>query len=332
MNTARPVRGKRQRTPRKKREKKTEWRKRQLLGWNRYWKAPEVISAPGGTFQKIIAQYVVGAIQNIQKKKITVCDIGSAKGWMAAKISKLIPQAEVITVDAADLVPIQYLPKLKPGYRHARALAEKLPFLSKSVDALVSNFTLEYTNREAFMQEMRRTLKDDGKAILVLHHPKSGFVRVAEAEAMDSKRTIALYKQLFLYCKTSDPKHYDMGIEIVESMKAIDREPFYAGLAAAKRGEPEFRELVLNKTSYAIEEERQKYLQTNYLIRNKRKLFRDERHARAYFESHGFEVELVRTIKSPKQYLEGRGYRVITAAEKGEPLGYFVVLKKKAKK
>lgn len=95
-----------------------------------------------------------------------VLDVGCASGWLAARITKILPQASVTGVDVSQKM-IKYGRFKYPDINFVQADAQKLPFPKESFDLIVCTETLEHVvDPLGVLLEIRRCLAKKGEAII----------------------------------------------------------------------------------------------------------------------------------------------------------------------
>lgn len=95
-----------------------------------------------------------------------VCDVGCGDGRLISLLSRLCPEKRFVGLDVLRLLG-------RPANDYVRAPAERLPFKDAALDAVLCTFVLEYVDKRSSMQEISRVLRPYGRAVFVLHHPKS---------------------------------------------------------------------------------------------------------------------------------------------------------------
>ena len=125
------------------------------------------------------------------KAGMKILEIGSARGELAEEVAKAL-NAKMYTSDAA----CGKLNCTDRGIRkrHLIARAENLPYPGKKFDALMGVHFLEYTIIEETVAEMHRVSKDNGMAVLILHHPESKVLKKARNLAEDSAKLIRFWR------------------------------------------------------------------------------------------------------------------------------------------
>lgn len=129
-----------------------------------------------------------------------VVDIACGNGalvWIADEIlNKEAPTASVTGVDFADIDPFAALAKQASDYPLVRFIgntaAEQLPFADESVDLVVSQYGIEYTNLDESIPEVMRILKPNGRMAFIMHNSRSSVVAVATERLDDMKAVYAL--------------------------------------------------------------------------------------------------------------------------------------------
>ena len=107
---------------------------------------------------------VVGSLLN--KKDNKILDVGCAGGYSTLKISQVVPEAKLTGIDI-DGEFIYFARERYPGFRFLVADAERLPFRSRSFDAVVCTEVIEHLAApEKMIEEVWRVLKPKGKFIL----------------------------------------------------------------------------------------------------------------------------------------------------------------------
>jgi len=115
---------------------------------------------------------MVGEVIKYLQDAQSIVDIGYGNGYLLKVLREKYPQKELLGVEI-----IHRYPWPKESNIHALSgSTESLPFLNNTFDAVISTFVLDYVDKERAVDEIKRILRYDGKAVLFLHHPKSGLV------------------------------------------------------------------------------------------------------------------------------------------------------------
>lgn len=126
-----------------------------------------------------------------------VLDIGTGNGVLPALLCKLFPvdMPQVDAVDLAELAP-RWLGQLPVQHKdqihfYGGIEAEALPFSSAQFDLVVSQYGIEYAQREAAFAEVARVLRPRGRVCLLLHHADSHLALVANEECVHTRFLLA---------------------------------------------------------------------------------------------------------------------------------------------
>jgi ubiquinone/menaquinone biosynthesis C-methylase UbiE len=116
-------------------------------------------------------------ITNYLKDSESIADLGYSGGNLIEKLRSIYPNKDYVAVDL-------YRPLDKEIEKRVRSVAmvsdvENLPFVSESVDGIVSTFTFEYVDKGKFMKELTRVLKTNGKVAFTFHNNANQIVRGA---------------------------------------------------------------------------------------------------------------------------------------------------------
>lgn len=114
---------------------------------------------------------VEGIIKYLQDAQ-NIADIGYGNGYLLKILKEKYPQKELV---GAEIIHKYHWPK-ESNIHVLVGGTENLPFPNNTFDAVISTFVLDYVDKERAVDEIKRVLKYDGKAVLFLHHPKSGLV------------------------------------------------------------------------------------------------------------------------------------------------------------
>ena len=157
--------------------------------WSRYW-AGGALHSCAGSFEGNYSGEVRGfwAMQALAWPVGTrVLDLATGNGPLPRLLRELRPGGlEIDAVDLAQVRPAWFeaLPDaLRAGLRfHAGVAAEALPFAAASMDQLISQFGLEYTDLSRSLPELGRVLRPGAGIGLVLHAADSLVVSQAREE------------------------------------------------------------------------------------------------------------------------------------------------------
>jgi ubiquinone/menaquinone biosynthesis C-methylase UbiE len=166
--------------------------------WSRMWEAPTVT-----TFTGMFGDSYDGSILDFWKSQFVgspghVVDVGCGNGaivWICNDILNAGKQSSQITgIDAADIDPFRILgrnPRDFPSVKFVgNCPAEKLPFANESVNLIVSQFGIEYSDFEKSVPEVCRVLTESGSMAFILHNQDSVIVRQAAAQSLDIRKVL----------------------------------------------------------------------------------------------------------------------------------------------
>ncbi|SHH21716.1 class I SAM-dependent methyltransferase [Massilia sp. CF038] len=158
--------------------------------WTRYWSQGATHSC-GGSFgsryEGALAQFWRGAFATLAPGA-RVLDIATGNGALPQLLVDFDPQGQIAcdAIDLATLAPA-WFDALPPARRaqlrfHGQQAAEALPFADASVDMVISQYGLEYTDLARTVPELLRVCKPDGQVRLVCHHAEARPVQLAHTE------------------------------------------------------------------------------------------------------------------------------------------------------
>lgn len=193
--------------------------------WSRYWEGSTIT-----TFQGLFENNYSNEIYNFWKKQITedckrILDIACGNGalsWIANDILKSLgAQATITGIDFANINPFKRLGRTKSNYPNVSFIpntsVENMPIADSSVDLIVSQYGIEYSDLNKSIPEVSRILVDQGKLCLVMHVEDSALVKTEQRmmqvcrSVLSEDRLHEKYLELdLLYRSTSDDKHPDI--------------------------------------------------------------------------------------------------------------------------
>jgi len=116
-------------------------------------------------------------------------DVGCFKGGVMA----LVKNGNVVGIDIDQWALRENILKQKVVV----ANAENIPFSKETFDTVFCGFVLSYVNeKERALNEIRRVLKKNGKAIFVLHHPQGTIKRINSEFAEKYKKNAVFFSEL----------------------------------------------------------------------------------------------------------------------------------------
>lgn len=154
--------------------------------WQDYWTRGALQSrggAPG--YIGAIRDYWMGALAPLPADS-RVLNLGCGNGALE-RLFRDAPGPRFVGVDLAEVGP-EWLDGLSPQARarfefHGGTDMEALPLEAASVDAVVSQYGLEYARPEPAWAEIRRVARPGARLALLLHHADSLLARSAAGEA-----------------------------------------------------------------------------------------------------------------------------------------------------
>jgi len=161
--------------------------------WSSSWKNPEMVTTFGGMFE---ANYDY-EILDFWKKHLTsidaehVVDLACGNGalvWIANEILNNSGNKTKITgIDIADIDPFKILKKKKKNFPKVEFVGnssiEKLPFDDASLDIIISQYGLEYSNLDLSVPEIARVIRPGGLIGFIMHNKNSVVVKPAKSLA-----------------------------------------------------------------------------------------------------------------------------------------------------
>ena len=166
-----------------------------------------------------------------------IVDIACGNGALMWICNEILNQGSgkthITGVDFADISPFKALMRNERDYPMIRFMgktpAENLPFENHSIDLVVSQFGVEYTNPEKAIPEIARILTPDGRMSFILHDKESTLIRGATSR-LDDLRTvlndIAIHEYALqlddLYLRIKDPEARQSSVEHRELVTRIN--------------------------------------------------------------------------------------------------------------
>ncbi len=201
--------------------------------WTPYWQRPTVTS-----FGDIFPDSYDGEILDFWKKQLRgkldhVVDVACGNGaltWIGNDILNQGARKTRITgVDFADISPFRVLSKKKKLYPEVRFIgktpAENMPFKDGSIDLVMSQYGIEYTNLEKTIPEIARVLVSSGRMSFVLHDKESVIIKRSTVN-LDDYRTVL-----------NDIAIHDFALEVDDLYRRVKN-------PATRQGSSEYQKLV----------------------------------------------------------------------------------------
>jgi SAM-dependent methyltransferase len=160
--------------------------------WSRYWRAGHLHSCPGafpGNYGDVIGETWRAYFAGLRRGS-RVLDVGTGNGavaFLAREVSRSRELAlGILAIDAADIDPALAARALgidPSEVRFAgRSRIEDTGLEDGSIDAVSSQFAIEYADVPAAACELARIVRPHGTLLIVAHHAQSDAVRVARED------------------------------------------------------------------------------------------------------------------------------------------------------
>ena len=166
--------------------------------WGPYWERPTITS-----FGDMFPNNYDASILDFWQRQLTdrtghIVDVACGNGaltWIANEILNRDGEKTRITgVDFADIAPFRVLRRNRDDFPSVRFIgntpAEKLPFKDGSVDMVISQYGVEYTNLDETVPELSRVLVPAGRISLILHDKASTIIKGATAPLADFRTVL----------------------------------------------------------------------------------------------------------------------------------------------
>lgn len=155
--------------------------------WERYWDSkwitsfaeqfPDNYDGPIKEFWQRQLQGDIGEIVDL------ACGNGALVWIIDAFLNRPTARTRITGIDSAAIDPFAALGRAGSDYPNVRFIgkvaAEALPFPDRSVDLVVSQYGVEYTDIERSIPEIARVLRRPGRMAFVMHDAESSVVRDA---------------------------------------------------------------------------------------------------------------------------------------------------------
>lgn len=165
--------------------------------WGSYWKRPTITS-----FGDIFPDNYDASILEFWQRQLTgrtghIVDIACGNGaltWIGNEILNSGDQTARITgIDFTDIAPFRVLRRNSSDFPSVRFIgntrAESLPFEDGTIDMVISQYGVEYTNLDETIPELSRVLIPAGRMSFILHDKASAIIKDATAP-LDDFRTV----------------------------------------------------------------------------------------------------------------------------------------------
>lgn len=159
--------------------------------WSRYWSAGALHSCSGsflGNYAGEVREFWRDAVSDLVSGS-KLLDIATGNGALPHLITDLLTPEFDFELDAVDLAEMKapWLASMPPAQRrrlrfHSGVAAERLPFADVSMDLVVSQFGLEYTELPRSLAEVNRVLRPKARLALIVHAKNSLIASQAREE------------------------------------------------------------------------------------------------------------------------------------------------------
>lgn len=167
-----------------------------------------------------------------------IVDIGCGNGalcWILDEhLNRPEPGARITGVDFADIDPFRVLRRDQSDYPGVafigNTLAEDLPFADRSIDLVVSQYGIEYTDLQRSIPEIARVLRPGGRMAFIMHDTNSEVVRLGtqNLDQMQAVLSLGIHDRalrLFDLCfELPTPEQRQASIEfrgLIEELNAL---------------------------------------------------------------------------------------------------------------
>ena len=157
------------------------------------------------SFGAIFPDNYEGPIREFWRQQLTgrlehIVDVGCGNGALCLIADELLNRPELRTlitgVDFADIDPFRYLGRDRgehPGIAFiGNARAEALPFADGSIDLVMSQYGIEYSDFARSIPEVARVLKAGGRLAFIAHDTDSEVVRLSTEHLADMRTVLGL--------------------------------------------------------------------------------------------------------------------------------------------
>ncbi len=152
-------------------------------------------------------------------EKPKVLDLGAGDLYVTRKLAERRRDLDLTALDpVVPKEPVQ-------GITFKQASAENTGFADHSMDAVISMYALDYTDKERSVEELKRIMKS-GKAVLQLHHPQSQVTVNDRSALMLDYRMLDIYHELISMVHAGS---FQGLAGVRRKMAALPRDPYALG-------------------------------------------------------------------------------------------------------
>lgn len=168
--------------------------------WSRYWAGGALHSCPGSfsaNYNGAIASFWRRALSDLQSQSQLI-DLASGNGSLPRLLMDELPIERLPEIHAVDRAcvqprwPAEYGPAARQRLHfHSGTSIERLPFGDATFTHLVSQYGIEYAERNGAIGELLRVAGPRANIVLVMHHAASRLVEVGRAERQHAEALLA---------------------------------------------------------------------------------------------------------------------------------------------
>ncbi len=171
--------------------------------WSYMWENPSITTFGHGDF----TENYDGPILEFWESQLTgefdhVVDVACGNGALCWIANDLLNGGErktaIAGVDFADITPFKTLDRKQEDYPAISFIGnnpiEKLPFESASVDFVISQYGVEYSDLDQSIPEIARVLGPTGKMSFILHDRDGDLVRASNQPLKEYKKMLDVFR------------------------------------------------------------------------------------------------------------------------------------------
>lgn len=167
--------------------------------WTRYWQRPTITSFGDmfpNNYDDTMLEFWQGQLTGELEHVVDIACGNGALSWIADDIlNSGARKTRVTGVDFADIKPFRVLGKKQRHFPEVRFIgntpAEELPFEDQSIDLVISQYGVEYTNLDETIPEIARVLVPAGRMSFILHDKESVIIKGA-TDRLEDCRTVLI--------------------------------------------------------------------------------------------------------------------------------------------
>lgn len=188
----------------------SDMQKENIQAWSAVWRRPVLT-----TFVDLFPENYDDAILEFWQTELTersghVVDLACGNGALAWIANSLLnndkANVQITGIDLADIDPFSVLQRKQDDHPNVRFIGntsiESLPFADSSIDHVISQYGIEYSDLTKTIPEILRVLNVHARISLVLHHADSLILKNSFGDLEDIRFTaceLALHDDLLLF-------------------------------------------------------------------------------------------------------------------------------------